>query len=116
MSERTGESTGESTGDIPVACALDADGLTTRVDEWRALMASSVTALDVAPASVRLTLADDEAALVAAASLGQREKQCCPFFDVSVELGPRQRALVLSVPAGAEEALAGFAEMLRSGP
>ncbi len=43
-----------------------------------------------------------------AASLGRREKQCCAFFEVSIDIGPEQRALVLSVPKGAEEVLASF--------
>jgi len=52
--------------------------------------------------------------LATAASLGTREKACCPFFDVAVELEADRRVLRLSVPDDAHEALAGFVGLLRS--
>jgi hypothetical protein len=97
---------------VPVACNLDAGSLGERIGEWRAFVASSVVTVDSAPRSVRLVLDDSPAALVAAASLGQREKECCAFFDVAIELGPDRRRLCLSVPEGAEEALAAFVALL----
>jgi hypothetical protein len=100
------------TEEVPVACTLDVGSLAERVDEWRALVASSVVAVDAGPTAVRLVLNEGEGALVAAASLGQREKRCCAFFDVSIELGTDERALRLSVPPGAEEALATFVALL----
>jgi hypothetical protein len=109
-----------ASGEVPVACSLDADALGTRAEEWRALVASSVESVDAAAVgaagarAVRLVLRPSEEALVAAAALGQREKQCCAFFDIAIELGPEQRALVVSVPEGAEEALATFVALLRS--
>ncbi len=66
------------------------------------------------PTSVRLVLRDSDAALVAAASLGAREKACCAFFDVAIEIEPDVRSLRLSVPDGGEEALAPFAALFRS--
>jgi hypothetical protein len=98
--------------DVPLACDLDAGSLAARAEEWRELVASAVVSVDPGPSSVRLTLAGSDDALVAAASLGQRERQCCPFFAVSIDIGPEQRALVLSVPEGAEEALAAFVAVL----
>ena len=77
-------------------------------------MASSVVRVETDPTSVRLVLRDSDAALVAAASLGAREKACCAFFDVAIEIQPAMRSLRLSVPDGAEEALATFAALLRS--
>jgi hypothetical protein len=44
--------------------------------------------------------------------LAQREKQCCPFFDVALDIGERQRTLSFRVPEGAEEAMATFVAML----
>jgi len=52
--------------------------------------------------------------LSAAASLGAREKACCPFFDVAVEIEPDRRVLRLSVPDDADAALAGFVSLLSS--
>ena len=62
--------------------------------------------------SVHLVLRESEAALVAAASLGQREKQCCEFFEVAIDIESDRRALSLRVPDGAEEALATFVALL----
>jgi MerR family transcriptional regulator, copper efflux regulator len=98
----------------PIACTLDAGALDERVEEWRSLVASSVVAVESDASCVRLLLRDSDAALLAAVSLGAREKACCAFFDVAVEIQPESRVLRLSVPEGAEEALASFAELLRS--
>ena len=99
---------------VPIACTLGAGALERRGDEWRALVASSVVRVESDAASVSLVLRDSDAALQAAASLGAREKECCAFFDVAIEIQADTRVLVLSVPDGAEEVLANFAEMLRS--
>jgi hypothetical protein len=104
-----------STGEpIPIACTLDAESLAVRSDEWRAFVSSWVSAIETDAATVRLVLNDSEAALVAAASLGAREKACCAFFDVDIELDADRRALRFSVPAGAEAALATFLDLVRS--
>jgi hypothetical protein len=99
---------------IPIACTLDAESLAVRTDEWRAFVAMSVTAMEADDTTLRLVLDDSESALVAAASLGAREKACCAFFDVEIELQADRRALRFSVPAGAEEALASFVDSVRS--
>jgi hypothetical protein len=102
-----------SQGDpAPVACSLDAGSLTERIDEWRAFVESSVVEVESDATSVHLVLRESEAALVAAASLGQREKRCCEFFEVAIDIGSDRRALTLRVPDGAEEALAAFVALL----
>jgi hypothetical protein len=98
----------------PIACSLDAAALADRVDEWRALVASSVVSVVAEPTIVHLALASSDAALVAAVGLAQREKQCCPFFGVAVDIGADHRTLSISVPEGAEEAMATFVAALRS--
>jgi len=99
---------------IPIACTLEPDARADRGDEWRAFVTSSVVAIEAGVDSVRLVLVDSDDALVAAASLGAREKRCCAFFDVRIEIEPEQRALRLSVPLGAEDALAAFVAAVRS--
>lgn len=98
--------------DAPIACSLDAGSLLDRVARWQTLVATSVEAVEPSPTRVRLALADSDTALVDAVTLGQQEKQCCPFFEVALEVGAHDRALVLSVPPGAEEALASFVALL----
>ncbi len=61
---------------------------------------------------MHLVLDPTEAALVAAVGLAQREKQCCPFFDVALDIGADRRTLSLRVPDGAEEAMATFVALL----
>ncbi len=99
-----------STGDDvhAIACSLDAGSLEQRISEWRDLVSRAVDSVEAGPSSVRLVLQDRDDALLAAVSLGQREKRCCAFFEVSIELGPDKRVLVLRVPDGAEEALTQF--------
>jgi hypothetical protein len=99
---------------VPIACTLEGGSRSERGDEWRAFVASSVVAVDKGNNNVRFVLRDSDDALVAAASLGAREKRCCAFFDVAIEIEPEERALRLSVPPGAEEALAAFVALLRS--
>lgn len=99
---------------VPIACTLDAGALGERGEEWRALVASSVVRVESDASSVRLVLRDSDAALLAAASLGAREKECCAFFDVAIEIQPHGRALRLSAPDGAREVLAAFAELITS--
>ncbi len=97
---------------LAIACSLDAGSLEQRVGEWRDLVVSAVDSVEAGPTSVRFVLQAGDDALVAAASLGQREKRCCAFFEVWIELGPDERALVLRVPEGAEDALAEFVTAL----
>jgi hypothetical protein len=99
--------------ETPIACSLDAASSADRVEEWRALVAASVIEVRSEPATVHLVLESSATALVAAADLAQREKQCCPFFDVAIDIGAERRTLSLRVPDGAEEAMATFVAMLR---
>ncbi len=97
---------------VPIACSLDAGSLVGRVDEWRALVASSVVSVESDETTVRMVLAESPTALAAAVSLGQREKQCCAFFEVSIDLEAERRVLVLRVPDGAEEVMATFVSLV----
>jgi len=100
--------TSEPGGPEPIACSLDAGSFHERVDEWRALLATSVTAVEAGDTALRLQLRDSDAALTTAVALAQREKECCPFFDVSLVLEADRRTLVLAVPDGAQQVLADF--------
>jgi hypothetical protein len=97
---------------VPIACSLDAWALGARADEWRSLVAWSVASVEVDGCAVRLVLRDADADLTAAVALAQREKECCPFFDVSVTIEVDRRTLVLAVPDGAQELLGTFVAML----
>jgi hypothetical protein len=102
----------ECGADEPIACSLGTEALADRVEDWRALVATYVVTVDAGPTSVRLVLGQSGPALVRAVELAQREKQCCPFFDIALDIGARQRTLSLRVPEGAEEAMATLVAML----
>jgi hypothetical protein len=99
-------------GSVPIACSLDAASLGERADEWRALLTSSVTSVEVDERVLRLVLQDSDAALTTAVVLAQREKECCPFFDMSLTLEADRRTLLLAVPEGARDVLAAFVDLL----
>jgi hypothetical protein len=75
-------------------------------------VASSVISVEAGDTAVRLVLRPSDEALTSAVALAQREKECCPFFDVTIALEPDRRTLVLAVPEGADDALATFVAML----
>jgi hypothetical protein len=104
--------TADPCAETPIACSLDARSLVDRVDEWHALVATYVVAIASEATAVHLELDASATALVVAVELAQREKRCCPFFDVAVDIGAERRTLSLRVPEGAEEAMATFVAML----
>jgi hypothetical protein len=97
---------------VPIACSLEAWALGARAAEWQALVAWSVASVEIEARAVRLVLRDSDADLTAAVALAQREKECCPFFDVSVTIEADRRTLVLAVPDDAQEVLAAFVAIL----
>lgn len=103
---------GATTEGVAIACTLDEAGLAGRVGEWQQFYRSFVQRMEVGTSSVRLELIDTDDALVQAASLSRREKECCAFFEFALELGAAPVSLLISVPAEAESVLAAFAESL----
>jgi anti-sigma-K factor RskA len=103
----------EAGADAPIACSLDAGALTDRIEAWRMLVASSVTSVDVEPTAVHLVLDPSDETLVAAVALAQREKECCPFFGVTLDIAADRRTLSFRVPEGAEAVLTDFVALLR---
>jgi hypothetical protein len=97
---------------VPIACTLNADDLPVRLDEWKTFAHDWVVRSECGSTSFRLLLAADDRALVAAASLAQREKECCAFFEFTIALHADERWLNITVPDGAEEVLSAFAATL----
>ena len=85
---------------VPIACSSTPTGLADRVEEWRALVAASVVSVATEPDRRAPGAGGSEPALVSAASLAQREKECCPFFDVHIDIEADRRTLVLSRARG----------------
>jgi hypothetical protein len=97
---------------IPIACTLGPAEQSDRVAEWQAFGGAFVIRAEVHGTVARFQLERSDEVLAAAVSLSQREKECCAFFEFTVELGATERWLVARVPPGAEEVLAGFAGLL----
>ena len=57
-------------------------------------MAWSVSSAQFDGRAVRLVLRDTDADLTAAVALAQREKECCPFFDVALDIAADRRTRV----------------------
>ena len=91
--------------ELPIACTLGADALSRREGEIRRLFEAALveSRLDGQRLALRFDGHADRVEALAAA-----ERECCAFLDVSVNPGP---VLVLEAPAGAEDTLAGFAEL-----
>ena len=90
---------------IPIVCSLSSTDLAERVDERKDFFTTTVEAVERAYGSVRLRLARSEPALAAAASLAEREKECCAFFEFSLELGTDGWWLRIAVPSEAQAIL-----------
>jgi hypothetical protein len=97
---------------VPIACTLNASDVPARLDEWRAFARQWVLEGETRTAAARFRLAPGDEALAAAASLAQREKECCAFFDFAISIDAHDRWLSVTVPSGAEQTLADFAAML----
>jgi hypothetical protein len=96
---------------VPIACTLSTNAAEDRLGEWQAAYAL-VDEVDAAPCVVRLRLSDDDQALLHVVDLAQREKQCCAFFDFSIELDGSRRWLRITVPEEASDVLAAFADSM----
>jgi DNA-binding transcriptional MerR regulator len=92
--------------DVPIACTLGAGEMTTRLDEWHALLAG-VTARHALDDGLRLRFApgSDVAEI---ARLAAAEQGCCRFFDFALVIDGTGVALDVHAPADAQAVLAGL--------
>jgi len=98
--------------ELTIACTLSAADMPDRFGEWQTFYRTSVSGFESGQGYVRLRLDATDSTLGTAASLGQREKQCCAFFSFALELEADQRWLTVRVPSGSEELLESFMGML----
>jgi len=71
---------------IPIACTLDSQDATDRVEEWRTLVGDDVADAIRTADGVRFRLCDNDHAVLRAIDLCRREKSCCGFFDFRLVL------------------------------
>jgi hypothetical protein len=97
---------------VPIACTLNTDAATDRIEEWRSALRTSVTAATrTAPGRVELRLAQGPSAAGLLVELARREKACCGFFTFAVQIDAEGATMVVEVPDEAFAALDAFAAM-----
>ena len=97
---------------VPIACNLNAEAATGRIEEWRATMSTSVASSKrTAAGRVDLRLADGPTAAGQMVDLARREKACCGFFTFTVEIEADGATMVVEVPDDAAAILDDFAAL-----
>jgi hypothetical protein len=98
--------------DLPIACTLGPEAVEPRIEQWRAVLARSVTHAErVAPDHLACELHGDLADLRALALLAQEEKACCGFFTFSFEVEVDAVTMMVGVPDDATAILDQFATL-----
>ena len=91
-------------GRSPIACSLDAAALRERADEWRALVASSVTSVEVGRGRACACVLDVGCRADARRWHWRSREGVLPLLRRVAGVEADRRTLVLAVPDGAEEA------------
>jgi hypothetical protein len=83
----------------PIACSLDGAGIADRARQFHALAARSLTSrARTATGAVFIFRADAETAATVR-ELARLEKECCPFFDFSIDESAETIRLGVNAPA-----------------
>ncbi|MGH7819429.1 MAG: hypothetical protein ACREQ9_06640 [Candidatus Binatia bacterium] len=100
---------------IPIACSLDAGGLAERRRRFRDLAARLLLRSERSGGAARFEFRADSAETEAAVrELASLEKECCPFFDLSVSAASGVVRLEVSGPEEARPAVEALYEMIVS--
>jgi hypothetical protein len=95
---------------VPVACSLTQGAARAQLEEWREILAETVTAADrVSPAGLALRLRDDLRGVRGLLLLARREQACCPFFEFALQVKADGVTLLIDVPDEAAPVLDQFA-------
>ncbi|HWE56279.1 MAG TPA: hypothetical protein VG435_12250 [Acidimicrobiales bacterium] len=87
---------------VPIACSLDAEIAHLQLNEWHILVRrTSATVSRVSARELTMTLPDDPEMVSGVLALAQREKRCCPFFDLTVRIDADALTLHVVVPEDA---------------
>jgi hypothetical protein len=102
---------------IPIACSLDRAAAEDQLDEWRALLAATVSSVE-RPSTTQLvfTLTRELDRIAELVDLARREQACCPFFGFELDIRADALRFVVTAPADAADLLDGFAELAGASP
>jgi hypothetical protein len=95
----------EASAEREFSCTLDARAFRIREDEFRALFARALRAVEpITARAARIVL--DGACEAELRDALAREQRCCSFFEFDVAAAGEAIAVTVRVPAGSEAALA----------
>lgn len=96
--------TGAPADEVPIACTLGAHDRSTRLDEWRGLLAEVTVRQRLDDGGLRLELGAG-ADVAAVARLAAAEQGCCGFFRFALVLDARGAALEVHAPTDGQPVL-----------
>jgi DNA-binding transcriptional MerR regulator len=94
----------DTADEVPIACTLTATDMSTRLDEWHAVL-RGVTARHAVDGGVRLEL-DPATDVTEIARLAAAEQGCCRFFDFALAIAAPGIALEVRAPSDGQVVLA----------
>jgi hypothetical protein len=92
--------------EIPIACTLGAGEMSTRLDEWNALLENVVARHGITD-GLRLEFRSDTE-VTEIARLAAAEQTCCQFFDFTLAINARGIALEVHAPPDGQPVLTGL--------
>ena len=95
--------------ELPLACSLTAGEQSERADEFRELAARALLQREREPGRLLLSFRDEAAEQVE--DLARRERECCPFLEISVARSDDAVLLSLGAAPDADAALDPFYEL-----
>lgn len=96
----------EGPAEVPIACTLGAGEMSTRLDDWNALL-QSVAARHSLDDGLRLEFESDTD-VTEIAQLAAAEQSCCRFFDFALVIDGRGIALEVHAPPDGQLVLTGL--------
>jgi hypothetical protein len=101
--------------ELPLACSLTAEQQTDRADEFRELARRALADRHREPGRLVLSFQDLPGVAKQVEHLARRERECCPFLELSVERADGLVALSIGAGEGADAALDAFYDVVGPG-
>jgi hypothetical protein len=102
--------------ELPLACSLTADQQVERQTEFRELARRALTDRRREPGRVVLSFRAEPGVAEQVEDLAHRERECCPFLELSIERADGVVALSIGAGADADAVLDAFYELATSVP
>jgi MerR family transcriptional regulator, copper efflux regulator len=83
---------------IPIACSLTASEQADRGNEFAAILRRGLLAREETARGIRLRFRRSQSLQEDLADLTTREKECCPFFDFSIQISGQELVLEVGAP------------------